>query len=156
MEAELAVPRSGSSGSPWIVYGSARVLRSFCGSCTAVHAMDVESAGEMAAISTSVPNADLHHFQRWTGRFVQFPADRPVIPIHRELSRRRTLLPRVPDEEDSVSGQRHLDCQFDLVRPLSPLADSPNVAPCRPGSGNRVIDAASQGPVRSGRLSLFY
>lgn len=90
------------------------------------------------------------------GRLVQFPANRTIVPVYREFPGRRTLLPRISDEEDSFPRHCRLDRQLARLRDLSPLADSSNLAPTWAGTGNRPANAASQGPVRAGDLPLLH
>src|SRR6266550_5417072 len=118
--------------------------------------MAMEPTREMASISPCLPNPGVHHFQRWTGRFIQLPADCSIVLVHRELPRGGTLLPRLPAEEDRISRQQGLDCQFTPLRSLSSLADPSDMAAGWPGAGNRLTDAASQRLIPSDCFSLLY
>ncbi len=90
------------------------------------------------------------------GLFVHLPATRTAVLVYRELLGRGTLLPWLPDEENSISGKRRMDRQLSTIRDLSLLADSPNLAARGLSSHDWLVNAASQGLVRHGRVSLLH
>jgi hypothetical protein len=89
--------------------------------------------------------SELQYFSRYAPEHLQLPTCRTAFLGHRELSRRRAVLPRLFNEQVGISREDERDCELGSLCPLPSLAGGANLANDRAGAGVWFAHGAPQG-----------